>query len=178
MELNELQRLAIATAAEKVLQTVTSSRDTESLRAKVDSDMRALWEKDGVTQRKVKLNGVTVGTYSVRTKPAETIREVVVTSGHDFVTWLYATEDGHDLLFTFALSPAGQKLMMECVADTLLVDGILPDGCKVVTTDLPERWGGTTLRGCRPSDVALALGNGLQEALVDVLELPETIDKE
>lgn len=178
MKFNDLQRLAIAIAAEKVLQTVTSSHDSESLRAKADNEMHELWERDGVTQRKVKLNGHTVGTYSVRTKPAETVREVVVTSGRDFVKWLIESEDGHDLLYTFALSPAGQKLMMECVTDTMLVDGIIPDGCTLVTTDLPERWAGTVLRGCRPSDVALALGSGLQDALIDVLELPEPEDFE
>ena len=172
-ELNDMQRLVVATAAEKAIKTLTAPNNPDSLRARVDAEMRSAWERDGTTQRKVSINGRSLATYSVRTKPAEVVDELSITNPHAFLEWLTKTDDGYNLLWTYALSVQGSRELLKCAMDVMVVDGVIPDGCRVHRTEYPERWAGTTMRGCKPHEVAEALGNALPETIAEVIALPE-----
>ena len=70
MELNDLQRLAVAEAMGKAIKDVTNPRGgahgTPTLRTECDDALRQMYEAEGVDRKRIVINGTEVGTLSAR----------------------------------------------------------------------------------------------------------------
>lgn len=172
MNLNDTQRLAVLSGAARVINGEVKTGVPDNLRGKVDAELRMDFENNGTDRRRITINGKSVGTLSViMTEPRE-VREVGIEDFKAFIKWLTETDDGVDLLWTFVCSREVAPLL-RCIEDVLVVDGIVPDGCIVRTHDEPARFKGTVLRGCKPQDIADALGETLPEVMAEAIALPE-----
>ena len=82
MELNDLQRLAVAEAMGKAIKEMTNPRGGEhgapTLRTEADDALRADFEASGTDRRRISINGQEVGTLSARLSKPESGTRVVV----------------------------------------------------------------------------------------------------
>lgn len=155
---NELGQLAVAQALYHELGRMVRTGDPDNLRGRAD----ALLE-DGVVDRvKLKVNGKGVGTLSARWAHARTYLRVE--DRERFADW--CTGDGIAYTRQWIVEGMRGSLADYCTS-VLVTDGEIPDGCEVV--EEPERMDGTVIRGCKPDDVAEALGLNLPQATVYAL---------
>lgn len=166
MELNDLQRLAVAEAMGKAIKDVTNPRGgahgAPTLRTKCDDELRAMYDFDGVDRKRIVINGQEVGTLSARLSKPESGTRVVVDNLPRFVEWLRTADGGVGALTRLAVT------MPDKVVDAAVGDGELPDGCRVEDHSRPAQWLGTTLR-VDQKKVGTALGAELPSAVVGLL---------
>lgn len=172
MQLTDAQTLAVFQGAAKVINDEIKTGRPDNLRGRVDAELLAHYEESGTDRIRIAINGKAIATLTVTMTEEREIREVAIENYREFIKWLTETEDGIDLLWTFICSREVTPLL-KCIEDVLLVDGIIPDGCVVRTHNEPARVKGTVLRGCKPKDIAEALGDSLPEVMTAVLALPE-----
>lgn len=168
-ELTDVQRLAIAQAVFKAVSAVVSTKDGDSLRSECDRVLVDQYERTGAKSYDVPINGVKVGTYSVKVskpKPKRKAPRVWVDDGDEFAEWL-ASEDGagwlrqlveeHGDEIAFGVFYETGEIAPGCVAQ--------PDYCEPAE---PARVTGTTLR-VDADAVAEAMGPMLGESVIGLL---------
>lgn len=166
MELNDLQRLAVAEAMGKAIREMTNPRGgahgAPTLRTEADDALRRDFEESGTDRRRIAINGTDVGTLSARvSKPSEEGR-IVVEDRERLIDWL--GEDGADV---FDVVVHNQSFV-DLVLSEANGQGVLPDGCRFEVVRNPSAWLGTTLR-VDPKKVGAALGAELPAAVVGLL---------
>ena len=168
MELNDLQRLAVAEAMGKAIKDVTNPRGgahgAPTLRTECDDALRADFEASGTDRRRIVINGTEVGTLSARLSKPESGTRVVVDDESAFVRWLRESDGGYDALWRLVTASKTNQ----AVLDAATADGELPDGCRVEDYEKPAAWLGTALR-VDPKKVGAALGAELPSAVVGLL---------
>lgn len=164
MELNEMQRLAVAAALEKQVRKVTDARAVDSLRAKADDGLRAMYEATGCDRVRIKIGGEEVGTLSLSLSKPRSGVEMRVDDARKLTEWLRSTDEGIDVLSLIALDRSVQGAIVKAATDY----GFLPDGCRMVEVDEPARVKGTVLR-VQPEKVARALAGELPQAVAGLL---------
>ena len=168
MELNDLQRLAVAEAMGKAIKDVTNPRGgahgAPTLRTECDDALRQMYETEGVDRKRIVINGQEVGTLSARLSKPESGTRVVLSSGGDFLYWLRNSDEGRDALARAIVDPK----MRQALVDAATADGELPDGCRVEDYERPATWLGTVLR-VDVRKVGAALGGELPSAVVGLL---------
>lgn len=172
MQLTDIQKLAVFQAAMKVIGAETKTGDPSNLRGRVDNELVSEFGENGTDRRRITIGGKNVGTLTVTMTEPKEVREVGIENYREFIKWLTETDDGIDLLWTFICSRDVTPLL-KCIEDVLVVDGIIPDGCVVRTHNEPSRVKGTVLRGCKPKDIADALGDSLPDIIASAIALPE-----
>ena len=168
MELNDLQRLAVAEAMGKAIKDVTNPRGgahgAPTLRTECDDALRQMYETEGVDRKRIVINGTEVGTLSARLSKPESGTRVVVDDESAFVRWLRESDGGYDALWRLVTASKTNQ----AVLDAATADGELPDGCRVEDYEKPAAWLGTALR-VDPKKVGAALGAELPSAVVGLL---------
>ena len=168
MELNDLQRLAVAEAMSKAIKDVTNPRGgahgAPTLRTECDDALRQMYETEGVDRKRIVINGVEVGTLSARFSKPESGTRVVMDKDYDLVDWLRHSDGGFDAL----LRLVHDGKTRDAIIAAATADGELPDGCRVESYDKPAAWLGTTLRVSVPK-VGAALGAELPSAVIGLL---------
>lgn len=157
----DLQRLALMEAMSKALKEQTDPRRAGSLRGRMDSELVDAYYADGVDRRRIVINGVDCGTYSVSFSRERDGVEPAVDDYDAFCSWL-AAEDNRPYL---------RALVDRCLRQALDVatsEGELPDGVSMRRVAEPKRVKGTRL-SVDKERVAEALGPGLTEAVAGVL---------
>lgn len=168
MELNDIQRLAVAEAMGKAIKDMTNPRGgahgAPTLRTECDDALRYDFEARGTDRRRISINGVEVGTLSARLSKPESGTRVVVSDGGELLYWLRNSDGGRDALGRLLADPKTRQ----AIVDAATADGELPDGCRVEDYEKPSAWLGTTLRVSVPK-VGAALGAELPSAVVGLL---------
>ena len=168
MELNDLQRLAVAEAMGKAIKDMTNPRGgahgAPTLRTECDNALRADFEARGTDRRRIVINGQEVGTLSARLSKSESGTRVVVSDGGELLYWLRNSDGGRDALGRLLADPKTRQ----AIVDAATADGELPDGCRVESYEKPAAWLGTTLR-VDPKKVGAALGAELPSAVAGLL---------
>ena len=168
MDLNDLQRLAVAEAMGKAIKDVTNPRGgahgAPTLRTECDDALRQMYETEGVDRKRIVINGVEVGTLSARFSKPESGTRVVMDKDYDLVDWLRHSDGGFDAL----LRLVHDGKTRDAIIAAATADGELPDGCRVESYDKPAAWLGTTLRVSVPK-VGAALGAELPSAVIGLL---------
>ena len=168
MELNDLQRLAVAEAMGKAIKDVTNPRGgahgAPTLRTECDDALRQMYEEEGVDRKRIVINGQEVGTLSARLSKPESGTRVSMSDTGEFVRWLRESDGGFDALWRLVTSSKTNQ----AVIDAATADGELPDGCRVESYDRPSTWLGTALR-VDVRKVGAALGAELPSAVVGLL---------
>ena len=168
MELNDLQRLAVAEAMGKAIKDVTNPRGgahgAPTLRTECDDALRQMYEAEGVDRKRIVINGTEVGTLSARLSKPESGTRVSMSDTGEFVRWLRESDGGRDALGRLLADPKTRQAIVAAAT----ADGELPDGCRVESYERPASWLGTTLR-VDPKKVGAALGAELPSAVVGLL---------
>ena len=168
MELNDLQRLAVAEAMGKAIKDVTNPRGgahgAPTLRTECDDALRQMYETEGVDRKRIVINGVEVGTLSARFSKPESGTRVVMDRDLDLVDWLRHSDGGFDALLRLVRDGKTR----DAIISAATADGELPDGCRVESYDKPSAWLGTALRVSVPK-VGAALGGELPSAVMGLL---------
>ena len=164
MELNDVERLAVAQAFQKAVGELTETKREDNLRGRVDAEMKEAFYSNPMAGRSfdVKLLGEKVGTYSLTvSKPAEqrAETELEVEDAAAFRKW---AEDAGFVM-------VDERAVFEHFADS----GEVPGGCRAIEVVTPADPGGevasTTLK-VEPERVARVLGAQLPEATMALLE--------
>lgn len=165
MELNDIQRLAVAAALEKQVKKMTDTRAVDSLRTRADDDLRAMFEETGVDRVRIIINGKEVGTLSLSfTKPKSGV-EMRVESASKLAEWVCSTDEGRDAL----MMAIGDVRVQDALVKAAKEYGFLPDGCRMVEVDEPAHIKGTALR-VKPEKVADALAGELPQSVAGLLD--------
>lgn len=171
-ELTDLQALAVAEASRKLFESVTKTRTPGNLREQEDDRLHEDWERDGTDRRRIYIGGRLVGTLSARIKAADVHDEAVITDYDAAIDWLAADSDGRNIFMSWLCSPSSKSLT-DRVLRYMKAEGVKPDGFEMRPVPEPARWDGTVLTGCKPKDVAQALGDALPQAMASVAALPD-----
>ena len=166
MELNNLQKLAVADAMAKKIKELTNPRGGEhgapTLRTEADDALRDAYEQDGTDRRRIIINGQDVGTLSACISKPESGTRVAIANSDEFIDWLRTSDGGLDTL----------KRLVSCIPDKVVeaatVDGELPDGCVVEYWQKPAVFKHTVLR-VSPEKVGAALAGELPGAVMGLL---------
>ena len=168
MELNDLQRLAVAEAMGKAIKDVTNPRGgahgAPTLRTECDDALRQMYEEEGVDRKRIVINGTEVGTLSARLSKPESGTRVVMDDRDALVEWLLHSDGGEDAIKRLVSDGKTRDTIIAAAT----ADGELPDGCRVESYDKPQAWLGTTLRVSVPK-VGAALGGELPSAVIGLL---------
>lgn len=163
--MTDLEKLAVAQAAYKALGALVSTKDADSLRGKADAQLIAQFRDDGTDRKRLMVGGKEVGKLSLAVTPPKTKVQLYLDDAEALAAWL--SGDGKPYLRTFLATKDGAKLL-EHIADALVADGVVPDGCEAAEVAIPQSLS-TKITGCRPQDVADALGGALPETFVGLL---------
>lgn len=153
MELNSVEKLAVAQAIQNAIGDLVKTKNPDNLRGEVDALMIERYESDpmGAKSFDVKLFGQKVGTYSLtvsKPKPQSEHVEITVNDEAEFRRW--CEREGFMTIDMGAVE--------RYFADT----GDMPYGCDARTVIEPEIMGGqvtrTTLK-VAPAEVARILGD-------------------
>lgn len=157
---NDLERLAIMQALYKELGKEVGTRNPDGIRAKVDAGLLARYAEDGTDRRRIMVNGVQIGTQSIRFTRERA--RAIMEDADALAEWLCG-EDGRQMLDAY-MREKGQS-----VAEWLIehMNGELPDG--VTAYIEPAHPDGTVLKGCEFDDVVGALGLNLPQAVAYAL---------
>lgn len=165
MELNDIQRLAVAAALEKQVKKMTDTRAVDSLRTRADDDLRAMFDETGVDRVRIRIGDQDVATLTLSfTKPVQG-KEMRVDDTLALAKWLHGTDEGMDVLLGIMTDVKVQN----AITTEAMWYGFLPDGCRMVDVDEPARIKGTVLR-VQPDKVAKALAGELPQAISGLLE--------
>ena len=100
MELNDIQRLAVAEAMGKAIRDMTNPRGgahgSPTLRTECDDALREMYETEGVDRKRIVINGQEVGTLSARISKPESGTRVVMDDRDALVEWLLHSDGGED----------------------------------------------------------------------------------
>lgn len=166
MELNDIQRLAVAAALEKQVKKMTDTRAVDSLRARADDDLRAMFDETGVDRVRIRIGDQDVATLTLSfTKPVQG-KEMRVDDAGALAEWLRTTDEGMDVLKLLLVTDVK---FQHTVTKEAMGFGFLPDGCRMVDVDEPSRIKGTVLR-VQPEKVAKALAGELPQAVAGLLD--------
>jgi hypothetical protein len=168
-ELTDVQRLAVAQAVYKAVSGVVSTKDEDSLRSECDRVLVEQYEQTGAKSYDVPINGIKVGTYSVKVSKAKPKRKAPrawVDDWDEFIDWL-TNDDGADWL-RHLVEEHGDALALDILRETgEVAPGCVaqPDYCEPAE---PARVTGTTLR-VDADAVAEAMGPMLGERVMGLL---------
>lgn len=162
--MNSLEKLAVAQAVYKAVGAIVSTKDPDSLRGQIDAELLRQFDDLGVDRKRLMLNGQEVGKLSVAVSPAKTKVQLYLEDARELALWLI---DNPKWIERFLATKDGQKLV-DFVADALVVEGEVPRGCEAHEVEVP-RSVSTKITGCKPEDVAAALGEALPETFVGLL---------
>lgn len=162
-EASDQERLCIAQALYSYLAAEVSTKDPHNLRGRVNDAFHGMYQVCGAKSFDLMLNGKKVGTYSLSvTKPVHVTR-LEVTDRPAFERW--ALENGY--------AREERRIVIDdedVVLASLVTDGVVPDGCEWREIDEPEHVKPSgTIRGCKPEQIAEALGSGLTGAVTGLL---------
>lgn len=140
IELEDIEKLAIAQAFMGVVGDLTSTKSPGNLRDRVNERMVELYDETGAKSFDVKLRGEKVGTYSLTvSKPTESTSDVVleVSSKDELKAW-----DGlREAAYEYAL-----ENLKEVAALHFERTGEVPNGCKATEVVRPGDPGGRVQR--------------------------------
>lgn len=170
MKLNDQERLAVLLAMEKAIKTETDAHNPDSARAREDAALMAAYAADGTDRRRYKVNGKSVGTLSIVTKPAVEVHRSYLEDFDAF--WQWFAENGTDIMRAYLATTTKQTDFMRFVDDYALTTGEVVPGTSQGIETQPARVT-TTARGFKPQDVADALGAQLTEAVAGALAASE-----
>lgn len=158
--MDDMERLAVASAIKKRVDEAMSTKDPDSLRGRADAEVLRMYDQTGAKSYDLKVSGEKVGTYSVRTSKPKA-RKVAVVDDPDMVAE-FAYENTDDMM-RYVREHAQE------VAQWFLEDsGTIADGAEVTEQGGgPERLG-TTLR-VDPAKVGEALQGRLPQAIAGLL---------
>lgn len=161
--MKDLEKLAIAQALYKAIGSVVSTKDKDSLRSKCDKYLQDLYA-DGVTDRLIlKLNDTQVGSLTLRKSRGEDKVTAQISDIELYLAWIGEA----DYAIQAKLLSGGEKEIAKYIKET----GDVPDGVTPLIEHVTKgEVVGTTIKDCKPEDVAQALGSGLTEAVVGLLE--------
>ena len=169
-ELTDVQRLAVAQAVYKAVSAVVSTKDGDSLRSECDRVLVDQYERTGAKSYDVPINGIKVGTYSVKVSKAKPKRKAPrawVDDWDEFIDWL-THEDEADCWLRSLIEEHGDELASEILHET----GEIAPGCAAQLDYCepaePSRVTGTTLR-VDAAAVAEAMGPMLGERVMGLL---------
>lgn len=166
-DMNYPQRLALAQALYKVAGQLVDTKNPDSLRSEVDRIYKNQYEETGSKSFDIKINDVTVATYSIRfskEEPAQTVHQFEVRDYVALARW-FSDLDAEELRGYFGkdLQPFAEYWF----SDT----GELPDGCglvEIVKLAQPKQYMGGTLK-VRPELFAKAMGDSLPSGIMGLL---------
>lgn len=161
-EYTDLQRLAVAQALCNALGEETKRGG--GLRDRVDAEILAQYEADGIDRKRIHINGVDVGTLTVQT-PKNTRPRMVVRLDipGDFAGWV---AENARFVASYLVNDAPQ-VAEQIAGDMLIMYGELPDGCRL-EEDATAKAPRTVLRVKREA-IAEALGAELPAYVAGVL---------
>lgn len=160
--MRDTEALAIAQGLYKALKSMTDTGDESNLRGQVDARIIEDFNDDGIKSRDLRVNGTKVGSIAVTASRPSTKVCVQVEDYDALMSWL----DGKPALVSSIIA-AGMKHIEKYVTET----GEVPDGCSATTVeDKGGRVTGTRITGCKPEDVADALGDALPQAISGLFE--------
>lgn len=166
-----VQQLAVAQAIYKAVGTVVSTKDPDSLRSACDAEAVRRYETEGVKSTDILIDGLKVGTYSVKVSKAKPKRKAPrawVDDWDEFIDWL-THEDEADSWLRSLVEEHGDALASEILHETgEIAPGCVaqPDYCEPAE---PARVTGTTLR-VDTAAVAEAVGGQLGAGVTAMLE--------
>ena len=168
VELNGLQKLAVAEALMKSLKPLVDTKGgkagAENLRTQADDKLRELYSETGADRLKIKINDVEVGSLSLAFKKAVTTQKLDCVDMPEFIEWLRTSDEGID---TLNAALVDYKTLTAVLAAAQNI-GFLPNGCEVKTHDVPEHINGSRLM-VKPEKVAEALADGLPQAVTGLI---------
>lgn len=191
-ENTDLNNLIIAQAVFKAVSEAVSTKNSDSLRSRIDAQRIELYKQTGCKSYDLMLNGMKVGTYTVRTSKAVKKTLLVVYDELAFARWAYEnglakkqiqlTIDVEDWMpanlvnieymiteETWRSGIAQEKYVVDGNAlDVARENGEVPDGCELKVIDEPSAPVGTTLK-VDSALVAEALGDALPAAVHGLL---------
>ena len=162
--MNDIETLAVAQAAYKALGAIVSTKDPDSLRGKVDAQLLEQYREQGVDRYRLKVADTEVGKLSVKVSAKKAKLQLYLEDAHGLTGWLAANPQW---LEGFLKTKDGEKLL-DYLAATTVTDGEVPDGVEAQWVETPET-ASTAITGCKPEDVAAALGEALPETFVGLL---------
>ena len=163
VNLNDLQKLGIAQALYKALGRIVSTKDPDSLRSYCDMGLKELYARTGAKQLEIIVGGLKFGQLTAKTSNP-TVKETVFVNDRDLLLNGAEPKDVIDFAKDYA-QEFGEWLWKRHKAE-----GEIPPGCEVVVQEVPAQFVGTTLTGCKPEDLGVALGDALPDAIHGVLE--------
>lgn len=171
MNKSELTRFAALYGLRRELDSLVDSRGG-TLYGELRDDMRELWEETGCKSRSILMgdDNVDVGTVSVITTQAKSKDVLYCTDTKAFAAWLAG--DGLAYFSEFIHSKDGRKLLEVCCS-SLVVDGVLPDGCEHEVESQPTQFSHIKITGCDLGKIAAAARKTLPAVVEDALMLPE-----
>ena len=160
--MRDTEALAIAQAMYGALGAMVKTKDADNLRGQVDARIIEDFNDEGIKSRDLRVNGTKVGSIAVTASKPSTKICVQVEDYNALMAWL----DGKPALVSSIIA-AGMKHIEKYVTET----GEVPDGCSATTVeDAGGRVTGTRITGCKPEDVAEALGDALPQAISGLFE--------
>lgn len=160
--MKDTEALAIAQAMYGALGAMVKTKTAGNLRGQVDARIIEDFNDDGIKSRDLRVNGTKVGSIAVTASKPSTKVCVQIEDYDALMAWL----DGKPALVSSIIA-AGMKHLERYVTDT----GEVPDGCSATTVeDAGGRVTGTRITGCKPEDVAEALGDALPQAISGLFE--------
>ena len=155
----DVQALSVCIALSKRLNEITSPKDPDSLRSRVNRYMERRWISDKQKQREIDLNGVKFGLITTKTTSPQTRRYARITDSETLV----AGNSEHFEEFI--------ELHRQEFAEWLLEQGVPPVGYEVEEYEIPGgQFDGTMFTGCKPEDLPVLLGDKLPQYVAGLLE--------
>lgn len=128
--------ILLAQAMYKALGNIVSTKSENSLRAQDDKDLIELYETTGAKTFDRKVNGVKVGTSTIKIQPAKDVCDLTITDKKIFDKWLLDTGIGKtQVVFD-------EKNLYDYIAET----GEEPQGAKIHLNTIPQHVSGTVLK--------------------------------
>lgn len=148
-DVEALTQLAGLQALYKQLGEILSTKNPDGLRGQVDARLHELWETTGVDRLRLMIGDVEVGKLTAKiSKPTKR-------------TTMYVNDPTALLDDDLATMRAFVRSHAKEYAEFYLENnGAVPDGCEMGVEDVPAKWQGTTITGCKPQQVLPMLGVG------------------
>lgn len=172
-ELTDLQKVAFAQAIVDALEDrlCGTGRDhPDSLRAKVDEDLRELYDAQGVDRQRVMFGGEQVAVLSATISKPREVLELSIEDTSALVDWLQGTQEGRGVIYALLNDTRARATLIKALQKHFDLQGELPDGCKVQLRQYPAEWKHTRMK---PDGDAMARVVGSLTGAVRMLELPD-----
>lgn len=165
-DMKPIERLAVAQALYKELGKVVGTKSTDNLRAEVDEYYIGRYLEDGMRTANVRLNGQTVGTFSVISKKIPAHVEVYQLDDKTFADWVQDDDAAANACIAWML--ADQKRRDAFARYCCEVVGVVPDGYEAYREEEDESIT-TRFSKLDVSKVAEALGEALPSTVAGLL---------